>query len=162
MSVEKPSLEEAIALCETEAEKRKWFEGTATVLKGLKGIKREQEQAERARDEALQAKDAALKEIAATRAKYEADMKAAFVDLARITKEKTDAAEREVAQARAELATVKTQTEAARQAKALAEGQRDAFKADADRQAAALVARNQALMAEERTIRGRLEAALKT
>ena len=162
MSVEKPSLEEVIGLCETESERRKWFEGAATVLKGLKGIKREREQAERARDEAYQQRDAALAEIGTKRAKYEADIKAALADLARVTKEKADLAAAEKAKLADELARAVARRDAAISAADLAVAQRDAYREEADREAVGIKARMASLRAEEHAFRERLSAALKT
>jgi hypothetical protein len=138
MSVEKPSLEELIGLCESEAEKRKWFEGAASALKGLKGLTREREQAERARDEAIKAKDAALKEIDTKRAKYEADMKAALADLERVTQEKADAAKVERGKWDAALAKLRSQVDEAYKAKELAEAQLAAYREEADRESVAI------------------------
>ena len=161
MSVEKPSLDELIGVFESEAEKRKWFEGGLVVLKGYKTLKREQEQAERARDEAVKAKDAALAEIGAKQAKYEAEMKAGLADLARVTKDKTDAADKTLAAKRAELSRIEAQVTQTNELRELAQGQLDAFRAEEKREVAAITARLEALRAEERATRGRLEAVLK-
>ena len=161
MSVEKPSLDEMIGLCESEAEKRKWFEGAGTFLKGLKHLKREQEQAERARDEAVKAKDAALAEIGTRQATYEREMKAALADLARVTQEKTAAADKALAAKRAELSRLEAQVTQTNELRELAQGQLDAFREDERRETAAITARLEALRAEERATRGRLEAVLK-
>jgi len=159
MSVEKPSLDEMIGLCESEAEKRKWFEGAGTFLKGLKTLKREQEQAERARDEAIKAKDAALAEIGAKQAKYEAEMKAGLADLARVTKEKTDASQAALAKARGELSRLEAQITQTNELRELAQGQLDAFRAEEKRETAAITARLEAARAEERDAKVRLSGA---
>ena len=159
MSVEKPSLDEMIDLCESEAEKRKWFEGAGTFLKGLKHLKREQEQAERARDEAVKAKDAALAEIGTRQATYEREMKAALADLARVTQEKTAAADKALAAKRAELSRLEAQVTQTNELRELAQGQLDAFRAEEKREIAAITARLEAARAEERIAQARLSGA---
>jgi len=156
MSVEKPMLEELIGLCESEAEKRKWFAGAASVLNGLKGIKREQEQAERARDKAFADRDAALKEIATKRAKYEADMKASLADLERVTQERAELVKKEKAAAGEELAALFASIARAREAKALAEGQLAAYLEESDRETVAVATGLKALREEERAVKERL------
>ena len=161
MSVEKPDLQEFINFCAHEAELRKWFEGMGAFAKTFQHLKREQEQAERARDEALKVKNAALAEIGATQAQYEREMKAALADLARVTQEKTAAADQKLAAKRAELSRLEAQVTQTNELRELAQGQLDAFREDERRETAAITARLEALRAEERATRGRLEAVLK-
>jgi hypothetical protein len=160
MSVENPSLEELIGLCESESEKRKWFEGAATTLKGLKALNREREAAERARDQAFKDRDAALEEIATKQAKYEADMKAALADLERVTREKTDAATAAQAKAAAELAGLREQIEVERERLAQAEAARQQFVKTTHDEMTAIRAQLDSLRAERQAIRERVTAAL--
>ncbi len=162
MSVEKPDIQEFINACEGEADKRKWFLGMAAAARTFGNIKSEQTKAERARDDAYKLRDAALAEMAAKQTQYEREMQAALADVARVTKERSDAQAALLLKATERLEAIKAQTVRAQQEKELAEGQRDAFKIEADRQAAELVARNAKLLKEEATIRERLSAALKT
>ena len=161
MSVEKPEIQETIGFLASEVEKRKWCEGVMKALQGLQNLKREQAQAERARDEAIKAKDAALAEIAAKRITYERGMQESLANLERVAKEKTDISNAELAKKRGELSRLEAQITQTNEVRELAQGQLDAFREDERRETAAITARLEALRAEERATRGRLEAVLK-
>jgi chromosome segregation ATPase len=161
MSVEKPDLQEFIGFCAAESEKRKWFEGMGAFAKTFQHLKKEQEQAERARDAAVKQRDAALAEIAAKRITYERGMQESLANLERVAKEKADASNAELAKKRGELSRLEAQITQTNEVRELAQGQLDAFREDERRETAAITARLEALRAEERATRGRLEAVLK-
>lgn len=143
-----------------ELEKRKWVEAAKAYAEGLQRDEIARTKAQAERDAALAERDRILKDIAAKQAKYEREMQAALQDLARVTKARAEKADEETAAKQAELRKIVAQTDAAHRARELAEGQRDAFAAEAKRESAAITARMAALRAEEQTIRERLSAAL--
>jgi len=130
-------------------------------LQGLQNLKREQAQAERARDEAINAKKAAVAELDAKRITYERGMQESLANLERVAKEKTDISNAELAKKRGELSRLEEQITQTNEVRELAQGQLDAFREDERRETAAITARLEALRAEERATRGRLEAVLK-
>lgn len=160
MSVEKPSLEEAISFCAHEAELRKWFTGMQTYLEGLKSLQREQEKAERARDEALKARDKAYADIEARQTK---DAKAAEkerADLAAMLARDQAQADKALVAAQAEHKKLLATIDQARIHVTLAEEDRDAKRGALEQEITALTAERDTIRAEEAAIRGRLTAAL--
>ncbi len=155
MTIEKLELQEFIGFCASEAEKRKWFAGAQAFAEGLQNLQRERDKALAARDQAFADRTAALAEIDAKRAKYERDIQTALEDLARVTKEKSAAAAKERGQADYELTTLKTQTEAARQAAELLRVELEAYREEAAAETAGITARLQALRAEESAAKSR-------
>ena len=145
-----------------EIEKLKWFETAKAYAESLRDREKEMEKATRERDAAYKQRDAALAAITAQQKKYEAEMQAAFVDLARVTKEKTDAAAKAQAEADAKLAATHAQIAKAHSELELSEAQRDAYREEAAREADGITRRMKTLRSEEASIRERLSAALKT
>jgi len=139
---------------------RKWAEAALEYIDGFQRIQKEREQAVAERDKAVVDRDKAVAEVDAKRAKYEADFKAALEDLARVTKEKAEAAKKAQATAQAKLDALAARTVKALEETRLAEAQRDAYREEAHREALEIQARNGALLHEEQTIRERLAAAL--
>ena len=161
MSVEKPMLEELIGLCEAESEKRKWFEGAATALKGLKALNREREAAERARDQAIADRDAAVADLEAKKLKYQHEGEATLADLTRVFKEKSELATAATARAAAELAQLQAQTAAARTALEQVQADLARTSREAREEMAAIQGQLDGLRAERQAIRERVAAALK-
>lgn len=139
-----------------EIAKLRFMESAKARVDALLQLEKDQATAERARDQAVKDRDVALAEIATAKEKYDREREAALADVARVIKERSEMAARERGQAEHELTALKAQTQQARDAKTLAEGQRDAFKAEAEREVTAIKTWLEAVRAEERAAKERL------